>query len=172
VQRLKFRAELVVGLRDAFVLLLGATAEQRWADAAKLDGGHRPTVGVHYLWRAGSRLRSGHIVECIRPVALTLAEVWLDPPSHVQLRLRYRLTPAPQGTLLQLDVGPTLNAAACLRRRYWTAEIARECAALLAALARTANDAQGTTACNGQNIGSSNMTVTKTTSVSGRPSLK
>lgn len=172
MQRQKFRAELVLGLRDAFALLMEAAAEQRWAVRSPIDALRCPVVGLRYVSRQGSRLRSGHIAECIRPVALTLAESLLDPPCHVQLRLRYRLEPAENGTLLQLDVGQAMNAAATMRKRYWVAEIGRECAELLSKLAHATLASQGTAGCKGQKMGSSSMTVANTTNVSGRPSLK
>ena len=169
MQRQRFRAELALGLRDSFTLLLSTAATDRWAAEPPLGA---PLVGQRYVSRCGGRLRSGSVVECIRPVALTLAESLLDPPCHVRLRLRYRLEPAEQGTLVQLEVAQSFNAAASLRKRYWIADIGRECAGLLARLEAAAREDQGARGCSGQKIGSNSMTVVNTISVSGRPSLK
>jgi hypothetical protein len=174
VLRQKFRAELAIGLRDAFGLMLQALAEQRWANAQEPGLAVTPRVDLRYTWRRGNRLRSGRIVECLRPVALTLSEVLLDPPSHVQLRLRYRLEPSNRGAILQHEAGYALNGAAALRKRYWTAEVQRYWEALLRVLELTARDqvSQDYTLCKGQNTGSSSITIVNTTSVRGTPSFK
>lgn len=166
--RQKYRLELDAGLRDAFALLLIVIAEQRWAQEEAPGGA--PPVGTRYAWRRGNRLRSGQVLECLRPVVLTLSEALLDPPCHLQLRLRFRCEPCTAGTMLQLEASCALNGAAMLRRRYWADELARYWDGLFRGLGRAiACQGEDEIACNGQNTGSSSITTVNATSVSGTP---
>lgn len=172
--RQRFRAELGLGLMESFVLLLRSAACNRWADERLGSASGAPEVGTRYLWRCGNLLRSGRVVECLRPVALTLSEVLLDPPYQVQLRLRCRLEPAALGCVLQLDASYQMNGAACLKKRHWHAEIRHHCDYLLQSLEAAAREraAHDESVRRGQKIGSNSMTAANTTNVSGTPSFK
>ena len=172
--RQRFRAEFCLGLMECFTLLLRSAGRNRWADGSSDGGAALPDVGTRYLWQRGNRLRSGRVVECLRPVVLTLSEVLLDPPYQVQLRLRCRLEPALRGCVMQLDASYALNGAACLKKRHWQTEIRHYCNHLLCTLERAAQERQvlDQSMRSGQNIGNSSITAVNTTSVSGTPSFK
>jgi len=157
-----------------FAVLLTVLGRSRWASKASwLAPDDPPRPGLAYARRRESFTRRGRVVECLPPVALTLYESIVDPPCRVRLRLRWRLEPCEPGCLILLDAGYQLNGAAYLNRRHWRVQIARHCANLLCALGEglEARSDQGRGA-SGQKTGSSTMTVTKTTTVNGSPSLK
>jgi hypothetical protein len=163
-----------------FPLLLGVLARGRWADSALLGSiGPAPSlpgIGAEYAQQRGSVYRSGRVLECLRPVAVTLEETLLDPPCRVRLILRWRLEPVDTGALVRLEARYALRGAAPLRRRHWDGRIKAHCERMLAALANAvaaaATQAQPVAGTSGQMKGSSSITVTNTTSVSGTPTLR
>lgn len=162
-------------MTDVFSALVQMLARSRWAsDERSAGSGRLPRVGQLYVQRRGSVVRRGRVVECLRPVVLTLYESLFDPPCRVRLRLRWRLEPLETGSLVLLDANYELNGPAYLNRRHWRSEIHTHCGKLLKALAARLTDgpyrAYGVD--NGQKIGSNNITETKTTAVNGSPIFK
>lgn len=159
-----------------FASVLQVLARRRWASEPWFDGEDTPPpVGRRYVYRDGALVRRGRVVECARPVLLTLHERLIDPPCRVSLRLRWRLEPLDGGTSVLLDARYELNGPANLNRRHWRQQIHGHCGRLLMAVQTRLVDAQvgqGVAADSGQKIGSSTMTVTNTTTVSGKPSFK
>lgn len=156
-----------------FAALLEVLARRRWAAETWFDPtDRRPIVGRDYVSRNGPVVRRGRIVECLKPVLLTLHESLFDPPCRVKLRLRWRLEPTDGVTSVLLDTRYELNRPAYLNRTRWRAEIDGHCARILGAvrLLLVEEEAQG--AVSGQRMGSKSMTVTNTIAVNGRPTFK
>jgi hypothetical protein len=105
---------------------LGRTlAFRRWQPAIEPDSDPTPPTGCRYCCRTGSVLRSGRVVETVRPVGLTLHEVLQDSPCRVALTLRWRIEPVPAGCIVRLCASYRLNRAAALRTRHWDRRLAR-----------------------------------------------
>lgn len=169
-------AEFAEPLTVVFNGLIEGLARHRWAEG--LDHGSGPPipkVGCRYANRRGKVLRLGRVLECLRPVALTLYETLFDPPCRVRLELRWRLEPIESGCLLRVRVRYQLNGAAQFRRRHWNGQIHAHCERMLGfarAAVRRAREAHGEAGVNGHSTGNSSIAVTKTMSVSGTPSLR
>ena len=162
-------------ITDVFTALASTLARNRWGSGDWLsDPDGLPKVGQLYAQRRGSVVRRGRVVECLRPVVLTLYESVLDPPCRVRLRLRWRLEPLDEDSLVILEANYDLNGPAYLNRRHWDQEIRSHCKKLLRALVARLDDlnAERYTGVSGQKSGSSNMTATKTTAVNGNPTFK
>lgn len=152
--------------------LIRALARRRWAES--LDYGDDalpvPRVGCRYANRRGKVLRLGRVLECLRPVSLTLYETLFDRPCRVRLELRWRLEPTDDGCLLRLRVRYQLNGAASFRRRHWNGQIHAHCKRMLAFVRAAVgpHEAQRT-GVSGHSTGNSSIAVTNTIAVSGRP---
>ena len=172
----RHEARYATPITTVFASLLDVLARRRWAAESWFDHANpRPPVGRRYVYGNGTLVRRGRVVECLRPVLLTLYESLTDSPCRVRLRLRWRLEPLDTGTLVLLDARYELNGPAYLNRRHWREQIHGHCGRLLTALrGRLADEdaGQGVAADSGQKIGSSTMTVTNTTAVNGKPSFK
>jgi hypothetical protein len=173
-QRHELRVEHT--LSQTFDALLAAAGKGRWARGFRLDDGDPlPRAGERYEQQRGSVLRRGRVLECIKPVSLTLHETLLDPPCCVRLRLRWRLEPVELGSHLRLEASFDLNGAATLRRRHWNARIDAHCGRMLGAvtveLAERSTEPDQGSGVKGQNNGNSSMTEAKITAVSGKPTL-
>ena len=169
-------AEFAEPMTLVFTSLIRALARRHWAESAGLDDAlPLPRVGCRYANRRGSVLRLGRVLECLRPVSVTLYETLFDRPCRVRLALRWRLEPTAEGCLLRLRVRYQLNGAASLRRRHWNGQIHAHCKRMLGfvrAAVREAHAAQGEAGASGQSTGNSSMAVANTTAVSGRPILR
>jgi len=174
VFRQRHEAQFAMPVTAVFAALLRVLARRRWAAEAWFDRQQsRPPVGRRYVSRNGTVVRRGRIVECLQPVLVTLYETLFDPPCRVRLRLRWRLEPQEAGTAVLLDARYELNAAAYLNRKHWRQEIYGHCGRMLAAVGSTlAEPGDQRVGVSGQKIGSSAMTVTNTTAVNGKPTLK
>jgi len=175
VVRQRHEATLAAPMTEVFSALVQMLARSRWAsDERSAGSGRLPRVGQLYVQRRGSVVRRGRVVECLRPVVLTLYESLFDPPCRVRLRLRWRVEPLETGSLVLLDASYELNGPAYLNRRHWRSEIHAHCGKLLKALAARLRDSPqpGYGGDSGQKIGSSNITVTNTTAVNGNPTFK
>ncbi len=172
----RHEARYAMPITTVFASVLQVLARRRWAAESWFDGDDsRPPVGRRYVYRNGTLIRRGRVVECSRPVLLTLYESLIESPCRVRLRLRWRLEPLDSGTSVWLDARYELNGPAYLNRRHWRQQIHGHCGRLLMAVQARLVDAQagqGVAAVNGQKIGNRTMTVTKTTNVNGRPSFK
>lgn len=172
----RHEARYAMPITTVFASVLQVLARRRWAAEPWFDADDpRPPVGRRYVYRNGALVRRGRVVECLKPVLLTLYESLIDSPCRVRLRLRWRLEPLDSGTSVLLDARYELNGPAYLNRRHWREQIHGHCGRLLMSVrARTldADVGQGVAAVSGQKIGSSTMTVTNTTSVNGKPSFK
>ncbi len=159
-----------------FGSVLEVLARRRWAAEPWFDGDDAcPPVGRRYCYRNGTLVRRGRVVECMRPVLLTLYESLVDSPCRVRLRLRWRLEPLDGRTSVRLEARYELNGPAYLNRRHWREQIHGHCGRLLTAVRAGLVDAeldQGVAAVSGQKTGSNTMTVTNTTAVNGKPSFK
>jgi len=96
----------------------------------------QPRAGCVYAQQRGKVLRRGKVLECLRPVSITLLETLLDPPCCVRLRLHWRIEPVDAGACVLLDARYSLNGAAALRGRHWHERIHAHCARMLEALER------------------------------------
>ena len=158
-----------------FAASILAAARGRWDTATVLDRGLPvPSQGCAYARTRGTVLRRGTVVEVLRPVGLTLKETLLDPPCCVSLRLRWRLEPLEEGSLVRLEARYTLNGAATLRARHWRGRIDLHCERLLAAM-RThvarLSEAQDS-GTSGHSTGSTAITSTKSSTVNGKPTFR
>lgn len=169
-------AEFAEPMAVVFSGLVRALAPRRWGET--LDYGDAlpvPRVGCRYANRRARVLRLGRVLECLRPVSLTLYETLFDSPCRVRLELRWRLEPTQAGCLLRLRVRYGLNGAARLRRRHWNGQIHAHCLRMLEQVrgaVRETHEAQGEAGCNGQSTGKSSIAATNTMSVSGTPILR
>jgi len=166
-------------IAEAFAALIAVVARGRWDRQAVLGPPDRPPPGLRYAQQRGSVLRTGRVVECIRPVSITLHETLDDSPCRVELKLRWRLEPVETGSRLHLTTSYALKGAAPLRRQHWDTRIRAHCrrmidawAASLAAVEEPPAEGSQETALSGQNTGSSSIAVAKQISVSGRPTFR
>jgi hypothetical protein len=167
-------------IAESFTALVAVVARGRWAGHALLGPPERPPcAGMRYGAQRGSVLRTGRVVECIRPVSITLHETLDDSPCRVELKLRWRLEPFEAGSRLRLQTSYELKGAAPLRRQHWDTRIRAHCArmvdawkATLAAAEPAREETPQDVDSSGQRIGSSNIAVANVTSVSGRPTFK
>lgn len=163
-------------MAETFEALVRVVGKGRWARPLTLEPvDPLPKAGSRYEQQRGSVLRRGRVLECIRPVSMTLHETLLDPPCCVKLRLRWRLEPLETGSHLRLDASFDLNGAATLRRRHWNSRISGHCGrmigALVAWLDEHARDDAQDNGVSGQRTGSSSMTDTKISADSGKPTF-
>jgi hypothetical protein len=157
-----------------FLALNGALAKRRWAQEPPLEPATPvPKVGCRYASRRNGVLRRGRVMECLRPVVLTLYESLVDSPCCVRLQLRWRVEPVGGRSSLRLHVRYQLNAAAALRRRHWARQIEAHCQRLLTrtrAQLRSSVAAQPPAAgVSGHNSGSNSIVTAKISPVSGKP---
>lgn len=160
-----------------FSALARTLAKRRWGVA--LPGGDAvpvPKVGCRYVSQRGGVLRRGRVIECLRPVGLTLYETLLDAPCRVRLELLWRLEPVAQGSSVRLLVRYRLNGAASLRSRHWARQIEAHCGRMLAgvqsALEGGQRDQGAAAGVNGHNRGSNSIVIAKISAVSGKPIFK
>lgn len=166
-------------IAEAFQALVAVVARGRWNPQAVLGPPDRPPAGMRYAQQRGSVLRTGRIVECIRPVSITLHETLDDSPCRVELKLRWRLEPVEAGSRLRLMTSYALKGAAPLRRQHWDSRIRAHCGrmidawkASLAAAEEARNERPQEMVLSGQKTGSSSIAVAKQISVSGRPTFR
>lgn len=157
-----------------FSALVRALAKRRWGVALPgSDAVPVPKVGCRYVNQRNGVLRRGRVIECLRPVGLTLYETLLDVPCRVRLQLVWRLEPVAEGSSVRLLVRYRLNGAAALRSRHWARQIDAHCTRMLASVQSRLNArqrSQGAAAgVNGHNRGSSSIVTAKISAVSGKP---
>lgn len=173
--RQRHEARVTAPITDVFTALARTLARNRWGSGDWLaDPDGLPKVGQLYAQQRGSVIRRGRVVECLRPVVLTLYESVLDPPCRVRMRLRWRLEPLDEDSLVLLEASYELNGPAYLNRRHWDQEIRSHCRKLLRALIVRLDDlyAERYKGASGQKSGNINMTDTNTTAVNGSPTFK
>jgi hypothetical protein len=127
-------------MTNAFAALVDVVARGRWGGVAIGVCAGQPRAGCQYAQQRGKGFRRGKVLECLRPVSITLQETLLDPPCCVNLRLHWRLEPVETGSCVLLDARYSLNGAAALRRRHWQERIHGHCARMLGALERQLSD--------------------------------
>ena len=166
-------------IAEAFTALVAAVARGRWDRQAVLGPPDRPPPGMRYAQQRGSVLRTGRVIECIRPVSITLHELLDDSPCRVELKLRWRLEPIESGSRLRLTASYALKGAAPLRRQHWDTRISAHCGrmidgwkTILAAAEAAAEQQAQEIGSSGQRSGSTSIAVTKQTSVNGRPTFR
>jgi hypothetical protein len=174
VFRKRHEATYDAPITQVYSELLEMLARSRWGATSLLAETDRsPRVGQAYVQRRGSVVRRGRVVECLRPVIVTLYESLFDAPCRVRLRLGWRLEPQNDGSLLLLDASYELNGPAYLNRRHWAKEIDAHCGKLMKAMAVRLEDEQSRHGAeSGQKTGSKSITVTNTMAVSGNPNFK
>ena len=158
----------------AFAALAASVSIGRWHSA--LDegrGSSMPREGCRYCFRMGRALRRGQVLECLRPVSLVLHETHTQSASRLRLRLKWRIEPIPDGTLIFGDIQAVLNGAALLQRRKWERLLDDESSRVLASVERRlghlAHAQSATRGPIGQSSGSKAIVKTKMTTVSGKP---
>ncbi len=139
--RQRHEAQLDSPLMSAFAALVEVVSRGRWGGLDMASDAALPRAGCQYARQRGKVLRRGKVLECLRPVSLTLQETLLDPPCCVRLRLHWRLEPLESGSHLLLDVRYSLNGAAAIRRRHWHERIRGHCGRMLAGIVKTSADA-------------------------------
>jgi len=169
-------------LLSVFTALLAALARHRWAEGLQPESpaaASVPRVGCRYVNRRGSVLRRGRVLECLRPVSLTLYETLFDKPCRVRLKIRWRLESVDTGCLLRLEMRYDLNGAATIRHRHWHRQLHAHGQRMLSFVRRQLRllspgpaQGDGTAAVTGQNQGSKSMVAANTRTVSGRPSFR
>jgi hypothetical protein len=182
-------------LLNVFAALLAALARHRWAEGAPQDAsGCVPRVGCRYANKRGTLLRRGRVLECLRPVSLTLYETLFDAPCRVRLKIRWRLESVEAGCLLRLEMRYDLNGAATIRHRHWHRQLHAHGQRMLGFVGRqlrrqsqahastridptvqaklSAQGAAGTAGMMGHSQGNSSIATTNTKTVSGKPSFR
>ncbi|HET8698612.1 MAG TPA: hypothetical protein VFO94_14050, partial [Gammaproteobacteria bacterium] len=94
----RHEARFAQPLTIVFSAMIDVTARGRWGGAAIVPGTLAPRGGCQYAQHRGKVLRRGKVLECLRPVSLTLQETLLDPPCCVRLRLHWRIEPLETGS--------------------------------------------------------------------------
>lgn len=105
-------------ITQVYQALLRTLAFRRWT-AAGVAGEDGPRPGLAYRFQTQTALRTGRVLELIRPVAVSLEETLDDPPCRVRLKLKFRIEPVESGSLVRLDLRYRLDKAAQLRPRHW-----------------------------------------------------
>ena len=117
-----------------FAALIDVVARGRWGAAQIVLATQQPRPGCEYAQQRRTVFRRGKVLECLRPVKLTLEETLFDRPCRVKLRLQWRLEPLESGSCVLLEAKYSLNGAAMLRRRHWYERIHGHCTRMLGAL--------------------------------------
>ncbi len=165
-------------IAEAFAALVAVLARGRWDQQSLVGTPERLPVGIRYVQqRRGRVLRTGRIIECIRPVSITLHETLDDSPCRVELKLRWRLEPTDSGSRLHLTTHYALKGAAPLRPQHWDTRIRAHCGRVIdawQALLRPEPDIAPPQeeGASGHSTGSSSIAVTKQISVNGRPTFR
>ena len=168
--------KLAEPIAAVFATLLRALARGRWnstADDAEFIA--LPRTGFQYSSRRNGRLRSGAVVECLRPVSIVILETLQRSPSFVRVRQCWRVQPLPSDTRLSCDLRASLNRAANLHRRNWEARFEREITRLLDTVRAEleASHAHGVSSGTiGQKSGSVSIVSANKSSVNGKPILR
>lgn len=126
----RHEAQFECSLTQVFSALLDIVAIGRWGGPVP-GFSVPPKAGSGYVQQRGKVLRRGKVLECLRPVSITLQETLFDPPCCVKLRLHWRLEPLESRSFVLLDARYTLNGAASLRRRHWSERIDAHCRRML-----------------------------------------
>ena len=108
---------------EVFTALCKTLAFRRW-HRIETDNSFVPASGSRYAYQTGSVIRSGRIVEVLRPVSMTLKEVLHDPPCRVALTMRWRVEPLATGCAVCLRAEYRLNHASAFRSRHWERRLA------------------------------------------------
>lgn len=132
--RQRHETRLEAPITSVFAALIDVVARGRWGGARTILDSPQPRPGCEYAQQRRSVLRRGKVLECLRPVTLTLEETLLDRPCRVTLRLKWRLEPLESSSCVLLEAKYSLNGAASLRRKHWDEQIHAHCARMLAAL--------------------------------------
>ena len=132
--RQRHETRLDAPITHVFAALIDVVARGRWGAAQIVLNMHAPRPGCEYAQQRRTVFRRGKVLECLRPVKLTLEETLLDRPCRVKLRLQWRLEPLESGSCVLLDAKYSLNGAAILRRRHWYERIHGHCGRMLGAL--------------------------------------
>lgn len=134
----RHEARFAQPLTAVFSAMIDVAARGRWGGGAIVAGTPPPRAGCQYAQQRGKVFRRGKVLECLRPVSLTVQETLLDPPCCVKLRLHWRIEPLETGSCVLLDARFSLNGAASLRRRHWCGRIEGHCERMLGHVRRLA----------------------------------
>jgi hypothetical protein len=145
----RHEAHFELPLTTVFSAMIDVVARGRWGGGAIVPGTPQPRAGCQYAQQRGKVFRRGKVLECLRPVSMTLQETLLDPPCCVTLRLHWRLEPLETGSCVLLDARFSLNGAASLRRRHWCSRIDGHCQRMLDAVRRLAAEIEPARAARG-----------------------
>ncbi len=132
--RQRHETRLEVPITNVFAALVDVAARGRWGAARLVLDAAQPRRGCIYAQQRGTVFRRGKVLECLRPVSMTLQETLFDPPCCVKLRLHWRLEPLDSGACVLLDARYSLNGAAVLRKKHWHDRIHGHCTRMLGAL--------------------------------------
>lgn len=163
-------------IADVFSALAATIAVGRWdtlIDADDQSG--LPRRGCRYCTQRRGRVYRGQVIECLRPVSLIISETLHRSPSHVQMRMKWRIEPISDGTILIHEVRAALNRAAGLKRRNWERKIASDASQIFTGIItrlQRATAIQPSTVTIGQSTGNRVIVNAKMTNVSGKPILR
>src|SRR4051794_8933852 len=132
--RQRHETRLEAPITIVFAALIDVVARGRWGSGRIVLDAPQPRQGCEYAQQRRTVLRRGKVLECLRPVPLTLEETLLDRPCRVTLRLKWRLEPLETSSCVLLEAKYSLNGAASLRRRHWDEQIHAHCTRMLGAL--------------------------------------
>jgi len=134
VPRQRHELKLDSPITHVFAALIDVVARGRWGGVQIVPATQPPRPGCEYAQQRRTVFRRGKVLECLRPVKLTLEETLLDRPCRVKLRLQWRLEPVETGSCVLLEAKYSLNGAAILRRGHWYERIHGHCTRMLGAL--------------------------------------
>src|SRR5262245_57856492 len=106
--RQRHETRLEAPITSVFAALIDVVARGRWGAARIVLDAPQPRPGCEYAQQRHTVLRRGKVLECLRPVKLTLEETLLDRPCRVQLRLKWRLEPLETSSCVLLEASYTL----------------------------------------------------------------
>jgi hypothetical protein len=120
--RQRHETRLEAPITSVFSALIDVAARGRWGAARIVLDAPQPRPGCEYAQQRRTVLRRGKVLECLRPVKLTLEETLLDRPCRVQLRLKWRVEPLETSSCVLLEASYALNGAASLRPQIAAAQ--------------------------------------------------
>ncbi|HUL81810.1 MAG TPA: hypothetical protein VL131_06700 [Gammaproteobacteria bacterium] len=132
--RQRHEVRLDAPITHVFAALIDVVARGRWGAAQIVLNMQQPRPGCEYAQQRRTVFRRGKVLECLRPVKLTIEETLVDRPCRVKLRLQWRLEPLDDGSCVLLEARYSLSGAAILRRRHWYERIHGHCTRMLGAL--------------------------------------
>jgi len=169
----KFKEPIAI----VFNALISVLAERCWDTVLSVEVAPvMPKSGLKYAGRHGQLVRSGEVLECIRPVSIVLLESAHRSAATATVRKRWRIEPLESESLLHGEVKVALNRFANFNRRFWLRYICSDCQSVCAAVQsklRSQNRKNsGHIGTAGQSTGRTSIVSANISSVNGKPILR